>query len=54
MVYGIDLLVCDKVVNFRMTVDTEASQELMDENYSEYDVFSIEKNYTTQGFNHML
>ena len=39
IVFGVDLLVCDKVVNSRMTVDTAASKELMDEKYSGDKVF---------------
>ena len=30
IVYNVHFLVCDKVVTFRMAVDTTASQELMD------------------------
>ena len=49
MVYGIDLLVCDKVVNFRMTVDTEASQELIYGNCFGHDVFSTGKKIHNTG-----
>ena len=40
IVYGIDILVCENVVNFRTTVDTTASQELMDGNGFRHDLFS--------------
>ena len=40
IVYGIDFLVYDKVVIFRMTVETASSQEVMNGNCFGHDIFS--------------